>query len=223
MADKTQNKNKHLFVKEENAIILDYLSLGYTNKDQTRYKRKPIAQAIGTEKFTLLELIPKENVDIEIHEKVYIGSGKRDKIKTVKQLKYENLTPTSRIELEYVVKEIVEENEEKYIEFFNTTGSLSTRLHKLELIPGIGKKMMWSILDARKEKPFESYEDLKNRVPSLPDPVTMISNRILQELDNTTVKKGKKKYYLFTQIPNERMKEYYREQKRKNRRYHRRR
>lgn len=213
---KTHNNNKYMFKKEEYAIVLDYLRLGYVNENN-KFKNKPIIQSIGTDKFTLLELIPKDNVDIEIHEKVYIGSGKRDKIKTIRKLRYENLTATSRVELQYAVKEIIEQEEEKYINFFNTAGPLSTRLHKIELIPGVGKKTMWNIIEARKEKPFESYDDLKNRVPSMANPVNMIANRVLQELDSNTVKKGKKKYYLFTQIPSERMKEYYKEQKIKNR------
>ncbi|MDD5960254.1 MAG: DUF655 domain-containing protein [Methanobrevibacter wolinii] len=212
-----KNNDKYKFKKEEYAIVLDYLRLGYVNKSGTKFKNKPIVQSIGTDKFTLLELIPKDNVDIEIHEKLYIGSGKRDKIKTVRKLDYNNLTATSRVELEYAIKEIVEKQEDKYINFFNTAGSLSTRLHKIELLPGIGKKTMWNIIKARDEKPFESYKDLQNRVPSLPNPVNMITNRVIQELDPNTVKKGKKKYYLFTQIPSERMREYYREQKRKNR------
>lgn len=212
-----KNNDKYKFKKEEYAIVLDYLRLGYVNKSGTKFKNKPIVQSIGTDKFTLLELIPKDNVDIEIHEKLYIGSGKRDKIKTVRKLDYNNLTATSRVELEYAIKEIVEKQEDKYINFFNTAGSLSTRLHKIELLPGIGKKTMWNIIKARDEKPFESYKDLQNRVPSLPNPVNMITNRVIQELDPNTVKKGKKKYYLFTQIPSERMREYYKEQRRKNR------
>ncbi|OWT32949.1 DNA-binding protein [Methanobrevibacter sp. 87.7] len=214
---KIEKNNKYKFKKEEYAIVLDYLRLGYVNKTGTKFKNKPVIQSIGTDKFTLLELIPKDNVDIEIHEKVYIGSGKRDKIKTVRKLDYNNLTATSRVELEYAIKEIIEKQEDKYINFFNTAGSLSTRLHKIELLPGIGKKTMWNILKARDEKPFESYKDLQERVPSLPNPINMITNRVIQELDPNTVKKGKKKYYLFTQIPSERMREYYKEQKRKNR------
>ena len=60
---------------------------------------------------------------------------------------------------------------------------------------------MREILDERKKKEFESFEDLSNRVPALSDPVGMIANRVKQELDTTTVKRGKLKYYLFTPIP----------------------
>lgn len=39
------------------------------------------------------------------------------------------------------------------------------------------------ILKAREEKPFESFEDIKNRVPMLSDPVKLIVRRVLMELD----------------------------------------
>ena len=51
--------------KEEYAVILDYLSRGYVKSDMSKFGGKAIAQAIGTEKFTLLELAPKNGVDLE--------------------------------------------------------------------------------------------------------------------------------------------------------------
>jgi len=187
---------------EDNAVVLDYLPLGYIKEDMSNFKKKPIAQAIGTEKFTLLELTPKDGVDIEIHENVYIGAGKRDKISRVKgKLSFENLTATSRVELDYVIREIILDHEAKYIEFFNEAGSLNTRLHKLELLPGIGKKHMWDILEARKEKPFESFEDIKKRVPLLSDPLSIMVKRIREELDTSQEKRGKHKYSIFTIPP----------------------
>ena len=189
--------------KEDEAIILDYLSLGYVKPDMTSFKGSAIAQAIGTQRFNLLELSPKKGVDLEILEEVYIGPGKRDRISSVKRkLNYDDLTATSRIETEYAIKQIIESQEEKYVNFFNEAGPISTRLHKLELIPGIGKKHREAILKARNEKPFESFEDIKERVPVLTDPIGMLTNRIKLEIDTNTVKKGKNKYYLFTQIPN---------------------
>jgi hypothetical protein len=82
----------------------------------SKFGGKAIAQAIGTEQFTLLELAPKNGVDLEIQDTVYIGKGKRDKIyRVLGKLDYENLTATSRIELEYAIRDIVEANEEKNI------------------------------------------------------------------------------------------------------------
>lgn len=202
MTNKNKKNNIPSEKKEENAIILDYLSLGYVQNDMSKFKGKAIAQAIGNDYFTLLELTPKDGIDLEIGETVFIGSGKRDKIGRINgKLNYTNLTATSRIEMDYAIRDIIESQEKKYVEFFNTAGSVSTRLHKLELIPGIGKKHMWKIIEARKEKPFESFEDIKERVPALTDPAGMLVNRVKQELDTTTSKRGKKKYYLFTNIP----------------------
>ena len=205
MSDKMDNRNKNekkpTVQKEENAVVLDYLSRGYVKSDMSKFGGKPIAQAIGTEKFTLLELAPKNGVDLEIQDTVYIGKGKRDKIyRVLGNLDYENLTATSRIELDYAIRDIVEANEDKFVEFFNTADSVSTRVHSLELIPGIGKKYMWDIIKAR-EKPIESFKDISERLPTLADPAGMIVNRIKQELDTTKPKRGKHKYYLFTQPP----------------------
>jgi putative nucleotide binding protein len=187
---------------EEYAIILDYLPLGYVKEGLPSYKRKPVAQAIGKEEFTLLELIPKDKVSLDIHEKVYIGSGKRDKISRVnRRLKYDDLTATAKVELNYVIEEIIKAKEGKFVEFFNEAGSITTRLHQLELLPGIGKKHMWDILKARREKKFESFNDIKKRVPMLADPVKIILKRILLELEATEDKKGKRKYILFTRPP----------------------
>jgi putative nucleotide binding protein len=188
--------------KEEYVIILDYLKFGYVNPERPNAHGKPIAQAIGVDKFTLIEVTPKEGVDLDIHDKVYIGSGKRDKVNRVKGLlDFENLTATSRIELEYAIKEIISEKEDIYIKFFNEIDSLNIKMHKLELIPGIGKKHTQMILEERKKEPFKNFEDLKQRVPLLGEPVDMLAKRVRLELDTTTVKRGKNKYYMFTLIP----------------------
>lgn len=184
---------------EEYAIILDYLPLGYVKEGIPSYKRKPVVQAIGKEEFTLLELIPKENTSLDIHQEVYIGSGKRDQISRVnRRLRYDDLTATAKVELNYVIEEIIKSREDKFIGFFNNAGSISTRLHQLELLPGIGKKHMWDIIKARQEKPFENFDDIKKRVTMLSDPVKLLSKRVLMELEATGDKKGKRKYVLFT-------------------------
>ena len=202
--NKKRNGKKPTRKKEQQAVVLDYLSRGYVKSDMSKFGGKPIAQAIGTEQFTLLELIPKHGVDLEIGDTVYIGANRKEKTKihrVLGLLDFEKLTATSRIELDYSIRDIVTSNEEKYVNFFNTTGAISTRLHTLELIPGIGKKYRWDIINAREEKPFESFADITERLPTLTDPAGMIVNRVKQELDKNTVKRGKSKYYIFTQVP----------------------
>jgi len=63
----------------------------------------------------------------------------------------------------------------------------------LHLLPGIGKKLMWEIIEEREKKPFESFEDISHRIKTIPHPDKMILNRILEEIQDPNVK-----YHLFT-------------------------
>lgn len=175
---------------EEYAYVLDYLPEGYTDLNTGRRTGKPVAQVIGEKAFTLLEVAPKG--DLTLYERVFIGKGQRDKILMInKKIHYDDLTATAKAELPYVVEEIVKNNEERFVQFFNVAPPITNRLHSLELLPGIGKKHMWEILDERKREPFKSFEDLHHRVKGLPDPAKMIARRVVDELE------GKDRYRLF--------------------------
>jgi len=63
----------------------------------------------------------------------------------------------------------------------------------LHLLPGIGKKLMWEILEEREKKPFESFAEISQRIKSIPHPEKMIISRILEELEDPNIK-----YHLFT-------------------------
>ena len=170
--------------KEETAIVLDFLPNGYPYDERPMYMKTPIAQAVGKEHFVLLELVPKKGIHLRSFEEVYIGDGKRDKIHhIVGKMPISKLTATAKSELEFVIKDIIQKNEKKFIEFFNKAQPLSTRMHQLELLPGLGKKHMWQIIETREEKLFESFSDLKNRVKLMPDPEKTIIKRIVQELE----------------------------------------
>ncbi len=168
-------------LREEQAVVLDFLPHGYSS-DQGSLK-SPIAQAIGVNHLTLLELIPKKEIHLRPQQEVYIGEGKRDEIHHIKgKISSERLTSTAEKELIHAITKIVEKNETKFIAFFNKAQPLSMRMHQLELLPGLGKKHMWEILNERKGKPFESFEDLKNRVKLIPDPSLVVVKRIMAEL-----------------------------------------
>ena len=154
--------------------------------------KTPIAQALGKENFILLELVPKKGVFLQPYEEVYIGEGKRDKIHhIVGKLPVEKLTSGAQAELEFVVKDMVKKHEKEFVEFFNKAQPLSTRMHQLELLPGLGKKHMWEIIEERKESEFTSYDDIKKRVKLMPDPVKLLVKRIISEIS------GKEKHRIF--------------------------
>ncbi|MCX6695028.1 MAG: DUF655 domain-containing protein [Candidatus Altiarchaeota archaeon] len=182
--------------KDDNARILDYLPRG--KSDVPPHKRKPIAQAVGEKYYSLLEISPKRDVMLSTGDRVYIGESTRDKVESIeRRIKYEWLTPTAKSELPDVLEKIVIENEPQYVSFFNTAGTISTRQHKLELLPKIGKRHRQEILDERDAEPFKSFEDMRVRLKSVPDPVNVIVDKIVEEL------KGESKYYLFVPLVEE--------------------
>ena len=181
--------------KEEYAIVLDFLPNGYHYDDRPMHRKTAIAQAMGKEHFVLLELVPKKEIFLQPYEEVYIGDGKREKIHhIVGKLNVDKLTATAKSELEYVVRDIVGKNEAKFVEFFNKAQPLTTRMHQLELLPGLGKKHMWEIIESRKEKPFENFADVKKRVRLMIDPQKAIVKRILNEI------MGKEKHLVFVEM-----------------------
>ncbi len=167
--------------KEEYAIILDYLPNGYP----LERKMMPVAQAIGKQNLVLLELVPRRGVSLTAGEEVYIGEGKRDKVYYILgRLHREKLTEAAKNQLQEYISKIVKEREKEFVEFFNKSDAINKRLHQIELLPGFGKRHMQEILEQRKEKEFESFEDMKTRIQNLPDPEKAIEKRILTELIN---------------------------------------
>jgi putative nucleotide binding protein len=140
----------------------------------------------------LLELVPKKDIFLQPYEEVYIGDGKREKIHHVNgRIPVSKLTGTANSELEHVVEQLVEEDETRFVDFFNSAQPLSTRMHALELLPGVGKKHMREILEVRREQEFESLDDINTRVKLLPNPKKLIVRRIMSELN------GDEKHFLF--------------------------
>ncbi len=175
--------------REEYARVLDFLSTGKSFSSRS----EPISQLIGEVWFTLLEATPKPGAQMVINERVYIGKEERDKIALIKfRIGYSDLTQTSQGNLKNIVLDIIKSDPQRFVKFFNTSGPLNIREHSLELLPGIGKKHLQSILAKRKEKQFESFEDLTARVALLQDPAEIIAQRVLQELQ------GNERFYLFT-------------------------
>ncbi|MCB9362595.1 DUF655 domain-containing protein [Candidatus Woesearchaeota archaeon] len=184
---------EHKPMKEETAIVLDFLPNGYPFDKRPSHKKTPIVQAIGKTHFTLLELVPKKEVQLQPGDEIYIGEGKRDQIHHISgRLAFDKLTATARSEMEFTINDIVTKREKDFVQFFNNAQPLSTRMHQLNLIPGFGKKHMWEILEERDIKPFETFEDLKTRIKLLPEPHKAIVKRIQAELTGT------EKYRLFT-------------------------
>lgn len=185
--------------KEEVARVLDYLHYGHVT-DSRSYQKHPLVQAVGEANFVLMEMTPKEGVIPEVGTRIYIGGGEREIIDHVnRRIGYEDLSNRARAELPLVAQQIVLSKEEKYIRFFNEAGPITTRMHALELLPGIGKKLMWAILNERKKGPFKSFKELTERVKGLHYPERLIAKRVEDELMDDRIK-----YRIFTAEPRRR-------------------
>jgi len=191
------NSGGGLVIMEDYVYVLDYLAKG--RGDLPVFKRNPVVYGIGESQFTFLELIPKQDSTFTTGERIYVGkdSAMRTKIEKIKgRINFEDLTSTAHGELPYVLLDIVHNNEARYVKFFNEASAISTRYHVLELLPGLGKKMMIEILDERKKKPFTSFKEMQDRIDFLRSPDKLISKRIELELTDPN-----QKYRIFTRLP----------------------
>ncbi len=106
---------------------------------------------------------------------------------------YDSLTEIARRNLMDAVRQIVKEREADFVRFFNMAGPINIRMHSLELLHGIGKKMLKQVLDARAKKLFTSFDDIKKVIKE--DPTEVLAGKIVEELA------GQAKYYLFIEPP----------------------
>jgi len=179
---------------EEHAYILDFLPHGRVGIKPS-YRAGAVIQVIGEAFFTLLEAIVKEGLVLKPHDRVYVGKDKREEITyIIGRVGFDELTANAKMELPSVTEEIVLRRERWFVNFFNTAQAVTPRMHAMELIPGIGKKYMWQIINERERNPFKSFEDLQERT-NIPDPAKLITKRIVEELS------GESKYQLFTRAP----------------------
>jgi putative nucleotide binding protein len=180
---------------EEYAYVLDFLPHGRPGIRPTGragYRAGALVQVVGEEFFTLLEALVKDGVVVKPYDRVYVGKEPREEITyIIGRIGYEELTAAAKSELQGVLSRIVLTREKWFVTFFNNARAVTPRMHALELIPGIGKKYMWQVINEREKRPFESYEDLQRRT-ELPNPVKLVTKRVLEELS------GDSKYRLFT-------------------------
>ncbi len=177
---------------EEYAYILEYLPHGRAGTPRTSHGTSDILQLLGEDYFTLLEAAPKPEEEYHIRDRIYVGKGERAKVSHILgRISYDDIYTAGKAELPELIQLIVKNREEKFINFFNESPSLTPRMHSLELIPGIGKRLMFTIIDLRERTPFTDYNDLRERA-NLSDPVKMIAKRVLKELSQ------EEKYHIFT-------------------------
>jgi putative nucleotide binding protein len=178
---------------EDYARILDYLPQGLP--DDKMFHREPVAYALGEEQFKLFELVPKAGVNLSPGDRVYIGKDlnlRQEILHVKKRISYSELTHAAQSELNSVIMTIIKSRESRFVNFFNESQAITSRFHMLELLPGLGKKTMWAIVEERKKGPFKDFADISARVPLAHQLEKLVAKRIEEELANMD-----EKYRLF--------------------------
>jgi putative nucleotide binding protein len=169
------------------AVVLDLLPNGRPDDDRPAYQKSPVAYALGEVEFGLYELTLEDDSGIGIGDTVAVDPVS-EHVRRVRNVSLDGLTSAARSELEYAVNDIVDRNERRFVDFYNDAQAITTRLHALNLLPGIGKKLRNNVLDERKRGPFESFEELTERVSGLHRPREVLVERIMEEIREEDLK-----------------------------------
>ena len=182
-------QRRHVY--EEYAYVLDYLPYGRSS-DKSRHLVVPSVQIMGELHFTLLEAELKVGATVVVPERIYIGRERREKVdRIITRIGYDQLTANAKAEVTPLIDELVKKQERRFVDFFNNSQPVTPRMHSLELLPGIGKKSMWTIVNTRERKAFVSYKDIEERT-GLNDVQRILAKRIFEELSTES------KYRVFT-------------------------
>lgn len=181
---------------EDYVRILDFLPKGRPDAPPSR--REPTLLAVGETQFTLFEIVPKQGASFTIGDRAYVGKDveKRDLVQKIRgRITYQELTPSAHGEIPYVIEDVIEDDPERFVRFFNEAPAISVRFHALELLPGVGKKSVEHIVAERRKQPFESIEDLQERA-HIQHPEKIIIQRIVKEMAEPS-----EKYHIFVRPP----------------------
>lgn len=170
------------------AYVLEYLPHGRADDDRPQHRRPAVAYGLGERDFRLFEFELTDDAEFGIDDRVEIEPATAPGIKRARRVDHDDLNRGARQELEYVVEDIIEADESRFVDFYNDAEPISLRLHQLNLLPGIGKKLRNNILDARKRGPFESFADLSERVSGLHSPKETLVERVMEELRDEDLK-----------------------------------
>ncbi|WP_254837692.1 DUF655 domain-containing protein [Natronomonas marina] len=169
------------------AIVVDFLPRGSPSDDRPQYEKSPVAFALGETDFRLVEIALTDDAGVNIGDRVQIDPP-GDDVKDLHDVEYADLTSTAESEIKHAINEIIDADARRFVDFYNDAQPITTRLHILNLLPGIGKKLRNNVLDERKRKPFESFEEIEERVSGLHNPRDVLVERILEELREEDLK-----------------------------------
>ena len=169
------------------AVAVDFLPRGSPSDDRPQYERSPVAHALGEAEFRLVEIALTDDAGVNIGDRMAIDPP-GEAVKDLRDIEYGELSSAAESEIEHAIDRIIDGDTGRFVDFYNDAQPITTRLHVLNLLPGIGKKLRNNVLDERKREPFESFEDVEERVSGLHSPREVLVERIVEELREEDLK-----------------------------------
>lgn len=185
-----KRKLKPRFVNRGESKVIDFYPQGKTLTRRPSEDYNPQAVVVTVDNFQFFDVVLIVGLKLSINDSILLNTTNKN-ILRLNQINYSQLSYSAMEILPSIIDKIVHTFESRYVSFLNQAHPLTTQMHQLQLLPGIGQKRMWSILEARKKAPFTSFTDFTRRT-GISDPMSLFSSRILLELESSP------KYFLFT-------------------------
>lgn len=167
---------------DDYVYVLYARSLVHTGEDVV------VVEGIGEDSLAFLECEAAAETEFDPGERVPVTEKESERIAHVRQqLAFGDLSQVARDALKGVVTALVEDNEDQFVEFFNTAGAGSLRRHQLEFLSQVGESRRTQILEERARRPFDGFTDLSDRVQGLSDPAALVAQRIVTELSDEDI------------------------------------
>ena len=182
--DQSPRRQEVAYLRKGSIVyVLDILQHGGVDRpDKTANRNwQPVCQVLLVPTYHFFELALNKGEIVSIQQKIEYVGEKSPLGRIQRRLAYGDLTMTSKDILPDVLQSYVKDNEAQFVEFLNQAGPITIKRHSLEVLPGIGKKTMWDLVNQRQRAPFQSFDDLKRRVPGLKIE-EIIAKRIVEEL-----------------------------------------
>ena len=123
----------------------------------------------------------------ETGQRVAISEDERDEIESVLRIiRYKDLTGQGKNDISQVIGEIILENPEPYLSFFNRAGHLSRKMHSFGLLPALGRKLASQLVDMR-GRGWRSLEEVDESLKKIRPNFCveeLLAERFVQELEN---------------------------------------
>ncbi|MHA2156759.1 MAG: DUF655 domain-containing protein [Candidatus Hodarchaeales archaeon] len=174
-------------------LVLDYYPQGKSLSRKSAEAFNPLAVVISINRLQFFDIILSRGKNVKAGQTIETSALKSDIFK-INKIGFNELSDSAVDILPEIIKEIVILSESRFTNFLNHARPLTTQMHQLQLLPGIGNKRLWQIIEARRKTPFKDLNDFTERT-GISDPIGLFSNRILQEI------RGDEKYQLFIKKP----------------------